>query len=143
MDQMLLMLLTLGGGLVVGLVVFIICEEKSLKNADFSDMKSMMSTERKITECAGEFNTFRYLTIYAVIMLAFHLVVANLVFIPNNLGLMEILGYIFTPALIGSWIILLVKWTYQPMMKLVSGFMFATVYILSALLAFGAMHLLV
>ncbi|MDF1874386.1 hypothetical protein JHD48_01405 [Sulfurimonas sp. SAG-AH-194-I05] len=140
MDNMLLMMLTLGGGLLFGLIVFIICEEKSLKDADFSDMRGLFTAERKISDCAGEFNTVRYLGIYFVLMLAFDLVLANVVFVPNNLGLMEMLGYTFAPALIGSWIILLVKWTYQPIIKLVSSFMYGSVYIGASILSFGITH---
>lgn len=130
------LLVILGAGLFFGLLVFFICEEKSLKNADFSDMKGLFTAERKVSECAGEFNTLRYLAIYFAIMLVFDLAIANLVFIPNGLGMEEMLAYTFVPSLLGSWVILLVKWTYQPIIKLVSSFMFGSVYMGASIIAF-------
>lgn len=130
------LLITLGAGLFFGLIVFFICEEKSLKDADFSDMKGLFTAERKVTECAGEFNTIRYLVIYFAIMLVFDLAVATLVFAPNGFGMQEMLAFTFVPSLIGSWVILLVKWTYQPIIKLVSSFMYGSVYMGAAITAF-------
>ena len=121
---------------------FFICEEKSLKNADFSDMKGLFTAEKKISEVAGEFNTIRYLMIFFLIMLAFDFTVIYFLFEANSFGMQEILAYIFTPALLGSWIILLVKWTYQPIIKLVSSFMFGSVYMGAAITAFAITYFL-
>lgn len=130
------LLLVVGGALFFALFVFFVCEEKSLKNADFSDMKGLFTAERKVSECAQEFDTVRYLVIYFVVLLAFHLAVINMVFVPNGFGLVEKLAYTFFPSLLGSWLILLVKWTYQPIIKLVSSFMYGSVYMGAAITAF-------
>ncbi len=130
------MLLVMGAGLFFALIVFFICEEKSLKDADFSDMKGLFTEELKASECAGKFQTIRYLTIYFIVLLIFDLAIANYIFIPNGYGLQEVLAYTFIPSLLGSFIILLVKWTYQPVIKLVSSFMFGSVFMGSAAIAF-------
>ncbi|MBL4730481.1 MAG: hypothetical protein JKY28_03775 [Sulfurimonas sp.] len=137
-----ILLIALGAGLFFGLFIFFICEEKSLKNADFSDMKGLFTAEKKISEVAGEFNTIRYLMIFFLIMLAFDFTVIYFLFEANSFGMQEILAYIFTPALLGSWIILLVKWTYQPIIKLVSSFMFGSVYMGAAITAFAITYFL-
>lgn len=131
-----MLLIILGAGLFFGLLVFFVAEEKSLKDADFSDMKGLFTAERKVSECAGEFNTFRYLGIYFAIMVVFDLLMANLVFVPNGLGMQEMLAFTFVPSLLGSWVILLVKWTYQPIIKLVSSFMYGSVYMGASIFAF-------
>lgn len=137
-----MLLITLGAGLLFGLLVFFICEEKSLKDADFSDMKGLFTAERKVSECAGEFNTIRYLAAYFVVMLAFDLAIVHFVFTPNNFGMQEMLAYTFAPSLLGSWVILLVKWTYQPIIKLVSSFMYGSVYMGAAITSFAISYFL-
>lgn len=131
------MLLLIGGGLFFGLVVFIFCEEMSLKNANFSDMKGLFTEELKVSECLDEFNTVRYMALFIVVLFAFDLALANLVFVPRGFGALEMLSYIFVPSLLGSWIILLVKWTYQPIIKLASSFMYGAGFIGAAAVAFG------
>ena len=131
------MLLLIGGGLFFGLVVFIACEEMSLKNANFSDMKGLFTEELKVSECLDEFNTVRYMALFIVVLFAFDLALANLVFVPRGFGALEILAYVFVPSLLGSWIILLVKWTYQPIIKLASSFMYGAGFIGAAAVAFG------
>ncbi|MCJ7765002.1 MAG: hypothetical protein MUP09_03590 [Thiovulaceae bacterium] len=131
-----IMLLVMGAGLFFALIVFFICEEKSLKDADFSDMKGLFTKELKATECFGKFQTIRYLTIFFIVLLIFDLAIAYYVFIPNGFGLQEVLAYTFIPSLLGSFIILLVKWTYQPVIKLASSFMYGSVFMGSAAIAF-------
>ena len=135
------LMITLAAGLVFGLLVFFFCEEKSLKNANFSDMKGLFTEELKPAECIGEFNTVRYMLLYGALLFVFDLVVANMIFIPNNLGVAEIMAYVFMPSLVGSWIILLVKWTYQPVIKLISSFMYGAGFIGAAIFAFGITYL--
>ena len=118
-------------------VVFIFCEEMSLKNANFSDMKGLFTEELKVSECLDEFNTVRYMALFIVVLFAFDLALANLVFVPRGFGALEILAYVFVPSLLGSWIILLVKWTYQPIIKLASSFMYGAGFIGAAAVAFG------
>lgn len=131
------LLLVLGAGLFFALVVFFICEEKSLKDADFSDMKGLCTTELDPKECMGKFDTVKYMIFYIVVLLVFDLAVANFVFIPNQFGLTEILLFVFIPSLVGSWVILLVKWTYQPVIKLISSFMYGAGYMGAAGFAFA------
>lgn len=131
------MLLVMAAGLTFGLIVFFICEEKSLKDANFSDMKGLFTQELQASACIGQFQTVRYLLIYLVLLLIFDLVIANLVFLPNKFAIQEILAYIFIPSLVGSWIILLVKWTYQPVIKLASSFMYGAGFIGASSIAFG------
>ena len=50
-------------GLLFGLVVFIFCEEMSLENANFSDIKGLFTEELKVSECLDEFNTVRYMAL--------------------------------------------------------------------------------
>jgi hypothetical protein len=136
------LLLVLGAGLFFALVVFFICEEKSLKDADFSDMKGLCTTELNPKECMGKFDTVKYMVIYVIALLIFDLIIANLVFLPNNFGLTEILLFTFVPSLVGSWVILLVKWTYQPVIKLISSFMYGGGYMGAAIVAFSITYLL-
>lgn len=130
------LLLVMAAGLVVGLAVFFICEERSLKDADFSDMKGLFTEELKAAECVGQFQTVRYILIYVVVLFAFDMAIANLIFLPNEFALTEVLAYTFAPSLVGSWIILLVKWTYQPVIKLASSFMYGAGYMGAASTAF-------
>ncbi|CAI6149194.1 MAG: hypothetical protein SPLUMA2_SPLUMAMAG2_00916 [uncultured Sulfurimonas sp.] len=136
-----ILLITLASALVFGLVIFFICEEKSLINANFSDMKGLFTEELKLSECMGEFNTVRYMLLYIAILVFFDLIVAQLVFIPNDFGAAQMMAYIFMPSLVGSWIILLVKWSYQPVIKVISSFMYGAGYIGAAVIAFGITYL--
>lgn len=134
-------LVLIGVGLVFGLLVFFFCEEKSLKDANFSDMTRMITEEVKISECFEQFQTVRYLALYFLIMFVFNVLVANFVYLPHGFGLLEITLYTFVPSLIGSGIILLVKWTYQPIIKLISSFMFGSVFMGASGLAFTLTYL--
>ena len=132
----------IGGGLLLSLLTFFICEEKSLKDAIYSDIKGLITDEVEFSKCFEQFNTIRYMAIYFIVPLSFDLAVANLIFIPKGLGLMEILAFTFVPSLLGSGIILLVKWSFQPVIKLISSFLFGSVYIGASLLAFSITYLL-
>ena len=134
------MLLILTGGLFFGLIVFFICEEKSLKDADFSDMKGLFTQELKAVDSLKKFQTIRYLVIYFIALVVFDLVIINLVLDPNALEWSIVLAYTFMPSLVGSWFILLVKWTYQPVIKLASSFMYGAGYIVAAAISFGVTH---
>ena len=134
------MLLILTGGLFFGLIVFFICEEKSLKDADFSDMKGLFTQELKAVDSLKKFQTIRYLVVYFIALVVFDLVIINLVLDPNALEWSIVLAYTFMPSLVGSWFILLVKWTYQPVIKLASSFMYGAGYIVAAAISFGVTH---
>ena len=130
------MMLLIGGGLIFALITFWVCEEKSLKDANFSDMKCMATEQVELSKCFEQFSTVRYMTIYFIIILIADLLIANMIFIPQGFGLMEAMAFTFVPSILGSGIILLVKWTYQPMVKLISSFLFGSVFMGAAGVAF-------
>ena len=131
------MLLMLIGGLFFGLIVFILCEERSLKDADFSDMKGLFTQEIKASESLDKFHTVKYMVIFVVLLSIFNLVVINIILNPNELEWKDMLAYTFMPSLVGSWFILLVKWTYQPIIKLASSFMYGAGFIGASIVAFA------
>jgi len=130
-------MLLIGGGLLFSLLVFFICEEKSLKDANFSDMKCLVTEEVEVSKCFEQFSTVRYIAIYFVVLLAFDLLIANMIYLPQDFGLLEVLAYTFIPSILGSALILLVKWTYQPVIKLISSFMYGSVFMGASAVAFG------
>ena len=134
-------MLLIGGGLFFALFVFFVCEEKSLKDSKLSDMKCLITKEMPISQCFEQFQTIKFLGIYFLIMVIFDLVIANVVFVPRGLGLLEILSYTFIPSIIGSGLILLVKWTFQPIIKLVSSFMYGAIFMAASALAFSLSYL--
>ncbi|MCL4431131.1 MAG: hypothetical protein M1300_02295 [Epsilonproteobacteria bacterium] len=135
-------LVLIGIGFVFGLLVFFFCEEKSLKDVKFSDMKCMITEEANISECFEKFKTVRYLAFYFAVMFVFDVLIANFIYLPNGYGLLEITLYTFVPSLVGSGIILLVKWTYQPIIKLVSSFLFGSIFMGASGLAFVLTYLI-
>lgn len=137
-----IVMLLIGVGLVFSLLVFFFCEEKSLKDANFSDMTRLITEEVKISECFEKFETVRYLAFYFAIMFVFDALIANFIYLPHGFGLHEIVLYTFVTSLIGSGIILLVKWTYQPVIKLISSFMFGSIFMGASGLAFALVYVL-
>ena len=131
------MMLLIGGGLIFALLTFFICEEKSLKDANFSDMKCLVTEQVELSKCFEQFNTVRYMSIYFVILLIADIAVGQLVFIPQGFGMLEVMAFTFVPSILGSGIILLVKWTYQPMIKLISSFMYGSVFMGASGIAFA------
>jgi hypothetical protein len=77
---------------------------------------------------------------YFVAVFIFSLVVVNMVHIPNHFGLGEVLASVFIPSAIGSLLILLIKWRFQPMIKLISSFMFGAGYISATSFAFAIVY---
>lgn len=136
------MMLMIGGGLFFSMFVFFVCEEKSLKDASFSDMKCLATKEVGVSQCFEEFQTIRYLGIYFTIMVIFNATLATYVFLPQALGLLEIISYTFMTSLIGSALILLVKWTYQPVIKLVSSFIYGAVFMAASAITFSLAYVI-
>lgn len=134
-------MLLIGGGLFFSLLVFFTCEEKSLKDAKFSDMKCFVTEEVAVSQCFEQFQTIRYVSIYFLALLVFNVLIANFVYIPEGFGLVEILAYTFVTSLLGSGIILLVKWTYQPMIKLISSFVYGSIFMGASATAFAMVYL--
>ena len=135
-------MLVIGSGLFFSLIVFFICEEKSLADANFSDMKCLVADDAKVSECFTQYQTIRYATFYFLSVLTFGLLVGYFVYIPNMFGLQEVLAYTFITSLIGSALILFVKWQNQPVIKLVSSFMFGSLFMGATALAFSLVYLL-
>jgi len=133
-------MLVIGAGLVLSLIVFFICEEKSLKDVKMSDMKCLIKEDVKVSECFEEYNTVRYMLTYVTIVFILAVIVSTQVYLPKQFGLGEVLAYTFIPSLLGSLVILLVKWTYQPMIKLISSFMYGAGYIGATGLAFALIY---
>ncbi len=135
-------MLLMGTGLFFSLLVFFVCEEKSLKDADFSDMKCLITEEVEFSKCFEQFQTVRHITFYFVAMVIFDGLIAHFIYLPNGFGLLEIMAYTFIPSLMGSGIILLVKWTYQPVIKLISSFMYGSIFMGASAIAFGTVYFL-
>ncbi len=134
-------MLLMGGGLFFSLFVFFICEEKSLRDASFSDMKCLIKERVEVSKCFEQFQTIRYIITYFVILVIFDVLIANFVYLPQGFGLFEVLVYTFVPSFVGSGIILLIKWTYQPIIKLISSFMFGSIFIGASATAFAIVYL--
>ena len=136
------LMIVIGAALFYSIIIFFICEEKSLKDANLSDMKCLVTEEVDVSECFEKYNTIRYMLFYVVAVFIFSLLMAKNVHIPNNFGLGEVLASVFIPAAIGSLVILLIKWRFQPMIKLISSFMFGGGYITAASLAFALVYVM-
>jgi len=123
------------------IIAFIIMEEASLKDSDFSDIKDAFTKELSLDESLSKYGTVKYMAMYVAIVAIIGLVVSTQILIPNGFGLGFDMAYVFLPALIGSLIILLVKWRFQPLLKLISSFMFGAGYIGASAFAVAASHL--
>jgi len=136
------LMLAIGAGLFYNMIVFYICEEKSLKNADLSDMKCLVKEEVDMSECFEKYNTFQYMLMYLVSAFIFAFIVAKLFLIPSGADLASLMAYVFIPSMIGSLLILLVKWRYQPFIKLASSFMYGSGYMTATGLAVALVYFL-
>jgi len=123
------------------IIAFIIMEEASLKDSDFSDIKDAFTKELSLDESLSKYGTVKYMAMYVAIVAIIGLVVSTQILIPNGFGLGFDMAYVFLPALIGSLIILLVKWRFQPLLKLISSFMFGAGYIGASAFAVAASYL--
>ncbi len=125
------------------ILTFIIMEEASLKDSDFSDIKDAFTKELSLDESLSKYGTVKYMAMYVAIVAIIGVVVSTQILIPNGFGLGFNMAYVFLPSLIGSLIILLVKWRFQPLLKLISSFMFGAGYIGASAFAVAASYLLV
>lgn len=135
-------MLAIGAGLFYNMIVFYICEEKSLKNADLSDMKCLIKEDVDMSECFEKYSTVKYMLIYVVSAFVFAAVVAKFFLFPAGIDLAGMMAYAFIPSLIGSLLILLVKWKYQPFIKLASSFMYGSGYMTATGLALALIYFL-
>jgi uncharacterized membrane protein YeaQ/YmgE (transglycosylase-associated protein family) len=136
-----MLLIAIAIGYFGSILVFLIMEEMSLKDSDFSDIKDAFTKELSLDESLSKYGTIKYMAMYVVIVGIIGLVISTQILIPNGFGLGFNMAYVFLPALIGSLIILLVKWRFQPLLKLISSFMFGAGYIGSSAFAVAASHL--
>ena len=123
------------------MLVFLVTEEMSLKDSDFSDIKDAFTKELSLDESLSKYGTVKYMVMYIAVVAIIGLVVSTQILIPSGFGLGFNMAYVFLPALIGSLIILLVKWRFQPLLKLISSFMFGAGYIGASAFAVAASHL--
>jgi len=123
------------------MLVFLVSEEMSLKDSDFSDIKDAFTKELSLDESLSKYGTIKYMAMYVAIVAIIGLVVSTQILIPNGFGLGFNMAYVFLPSLIGSLIILLDKWRFQPLLKLISSFMFGAGYIGASAFAVAASHL--
>ncbi len=136
-----MLMIAIGIGFFGSIIAFFFAEEMSLKDADFSDIKDMFTKELSLDESLGKYGTIKYMAIYIIGVFIIGLLVSIQIFIPNNFGLGFVMAYVFLPSLIGSLIILLVKWRFQPLLKLISSFMFGAGYIGASAFAVAITHL--
>jgi len=122
------LMLAIGAGLLYNMIVFYICEEKSLKDANFSDMKCLIKEEVDVSECFETYNTVQYMLYFLFSAAIFAGFVTHFFLIPSGVDLAGLMAYVFIPSLLGSLLILLVKWRFQPFIKLVSSFMYGSGY---------------
>ena len=136
-----MLMIAIGIGFFGGIMMFFIAEEMSLKDSDFSDIKDAFTKELSLDESLSKYGTIKYMAMYVIAVFIIGLLVSTQILIPNGFGLGFIMAYVFLPSLIGSLIILLLKWRFQPLLKLISSFMFGAGYIGASAFAVAATHL--
>jgi len=136
-----MLMIAIGIGFFGSIIVFFIAEEMSLKDADFSDMKCLVTQELSMDECLSKYSTIKYMVMFIFAVLIIGFLVSTQIFIPNEFSLGFLMAYVFLPSLMGSLIILLVKWKFQPLIKLVSSFMFGAGYMGASAFAVAVTHL--
>lgn len=137
-----MLMIAIAIGFFASIILFFTVEELSLKDADFSDIKDVFTKELDLKDSLNKFGTIKYMAIYIVGVFIIGILVSTQILIPNGLSLGFLMAYIFLPALIGSFIIILVKWRFQPLLKLLSSFMFGAGYIGASACAVGITYLL-
>jgi len=136
------MLITIIIALFVAMGTFIYSEERSLKDAELSDLHLVCTKEVDMSTVFERFNTIRYLSMYGFVTFLMAGIMAYFVYVPNKYGLAEVMAYVFFPSMFGSLAILLVKWRFQPFIKLVSSFFYGSIYMSSSALAFALVYLI-
>jgi len=129
-------------GLAFSLIIFFICEEKSLKNKKLAKEMCINYDASKVFVCFEEYNTFKYAGYFFLSVFIYTVLIAKFSFIEHNLGLTEVISYIALTALIGSAYIILFKWKKDLLVKVFSSFMFGSVFIASSTAAFTLSYLL-
>jgi len=139
-----MLMIAIGIGLFGGIIIFFIAEELSLEDADFSDIKDACTAdELNLNDLLGQYATIKYMAMYIIAVFFIGVLVSTQALIPNHFSLGFLMAYVFLPAMIGSLIILLVKWRFQPLLKLISSFMFGAGYIGASAFAVAITHLMI
>ena len=137
-----MLMIAIGIGFFASIIIFFIAEELSLKDADFSDIKDGFTEELNLNGLLGKYDTIKYMAMFIIAVFIIGALVSTQILIPNHFSLGFLMAYVFLPSMIGSFIILLVKWRFQPMLKLISSFMFGAGYIGASAFAVAVTHLL-
>lgn len=137
-----MLMIAIGIGFFASIIIFFIAEELSLKDADFSDIKDGFTEELNLNALLGKYETIKYMAMFIIVVFIIGVLVSTQLLIPNHFSLGFLMAYVFLPSMIGSFIILLVKWRFQPMLKLISSFMFGAGYIGASAFAVAVTHLL-
>ena len=137
-----MLMIAIGLGFFGSIIIFFISEELSLKDSDFSDIKDVFTQELSLNDSLTKYGTIKYMAMYVVAVFVIGILVSTQILIPNSFGLGYSMAYVFLPSLIGSLIILLVKWRFQPLLKLISSFLFGAGYIGASAFAVAVTHLL-
>ncbi len=136
-----MLMIAIGIGFFGSIIIFFIAEELSLKDADFSDIKDVFTKELNLNELVGKYSTIKYMALFIVAVFIIGYLVSSQIMVPNHFSLGYAMAYVFLPSMIGSLIILLVKWRFQPLLKLISSFMFGAGYIGASAFAVAVTHL--
>ena len=136
-----MLMIAIGIGFFASIIIFFIAEEMSLKDADFSDIKDVFTEELSMNDLVGKYATIKYMALFIIAVFIIGLLVSTQILIPSGFGLGFLMAYVFLPSLIGSLIILLVKWRFQPLLKLISSFMFGAGYIGASAFSVAIAHL--
>ena len=129
-------------GLVFSLIVFFICENLSLKHKQKCEIENTEFDINKVYLCLEQYKTLQYAGIFFILVFIYTLIIAYLDFIPHNLGLIEILSYIFTTAFLGSLYIIIFKWNRELLIKVFSSFMFGSLFISASAIGFAVSYLI-
>ena len=139
-----MLMIAIGIGFFGSIIIFFIAEEMSLKDADFSDIKDACTAdELKLNDLLGQYATIKYMAMYIIVVFIIGTLVSTQLLIPNHFSLGFLMAYVFLPSMIGSLIILLVKWRFQPLLKLISSFMYGAGYMSGSAFALAVTHLFV
>lgn len=137
------LMIAIGIGFFASIIIFFIAEEMSLKDADFSDIKDACTAdELNLNDLLGQYATIKYMALYIIAVFAIGVLVSTQLLIPNHFSLGYLMAYVFLPSMIGSLIILLVKWRFQPLLKLISSFLFGAGYMAASAFAVAVTHLM-
>ncbi len=131
-----------GIGLIYSLVIFFLCEEKSLKQKKLSELQAIEFDVEKVFVAFEKYQTFRYAGYYFAAVLVYTIIIAKLSFVEHHLGLIAVVAYIGLTAFIGSAVIFLFKWKKDLLVKVFSSFMFGSLFIAASGIGFALAYLL-